>query len=335
MEKSQLCIIDWLLTKSMQNVPEAAKQFHAWRQIFYRATGDWPAPVDRAVIGGFITDCAAYAFAAGYCSALQSLVPELPKDKITSFCVTEAKGAHPRAIKTTLSPVKNKEHAYSLNGEKKYITCADEADLILAAASEGIFEDGKNMIRMVKVDSHAPGVTITPMEDIHLVPEISHGMVSFHDVAVKADDLLSGDGYLNYIKPFRTIEDLHVSAGILGYLFRIACQYDWDQAVRQTILSRIVMTRTLALSDTNSPAVHILTGDLLNRTATLFHRIEPYWETVDKNARDAWNRDKALMSIAQNARTQRLDTAWAFYEKGKHSQDTNLSLKLTGATEPI
>jgi len=318
MKKTQLRIIDWLLTKGSQTVPEAMKLFHLWRQSFYRETVDWSDPVDRAVIGGFITDCVAYAFAAGYCSALQSLVPELPTDKITSFCVTEAGGAHPRAIKTTLSPVKDDEkgeQAYTLNGEKKYITCADEADLILVAASEGIFEDGKNMIRMVKVDSHAPGVTITPMENIHLVPEISHGTVAFNNVAVKSDDLLSGDGYLNYIKPFRTIEDLHVNAGILGYLFRIACQYDWDQAVRQTILSRIVMTRALALSDPNSPAVHILTGDLLNQTETLFQQLAPYWENVDKDARDAWNRDKALMSIAQNARTRRLETAWAFYGK--------------------
>ena len=198
MEKSQLRIIDRLLTEGTQTVSHAGRQFDVWRQSFYQQTKAWPDPVDRAVIGGFITDCVAFAFSAGYCSALQSLVPELPTDKITSFCVTEEGGAHPRAIKTRLAPVTESGGQENiLNGEKKYITCANEADLILAAASEGTYDDGRNRIRMVKVDSRAPGVTITPMKDIHLVPEISHGMVAFNNVAIRNADLLSGDGYLN------------------------------------------------------------------------------------------------------------------------------------------
>jgi len=315
MENSQLRIIDRLLTEGTQTVSDAEKQFNVWRQSFYRQTKGWPDPLDRAVIGGFITDCVAFAFAAGYCSALQSLVPELPTDKITSFCVTEEGGAHPRAIKTRLAPVtEGRDQENTLNGEKKYITCANEADLILAAASEGVDADGRNRIRMVKVNSRAPGVTITPMKDIHLVPEISHGMVAFNNVTIRNADLLSGDGYLNYIKPFRTIEDLHVTAAILGYLFRIACQYDWDREIKQTILCLIVTIRTLALSDPGSPAVHILTGNVLSRARELIQRIDPYWEAVDKDTRDAWNRDKALMDIAGKARLRRLETAWAFYQ---------------------
>ena len=296
--------------------------FNVWRQSFYQQTKGWPDPIDRAVIGGFITDCVAFAFSAGYCSALQSLVPELPTDKITSFCVTEEGGAHPRAIKTRLAPVtESGDQINTLNGEKKYITCANEADLILAAASEGTYDDGRNRIRMVKVDSRAPGVTITPMKDLHLVPEISHGMVAFNNVTIRNADLLSGDGYLNYIKPFRTIEDLHVTAAILGYLFRIACQYDWDREIKQTILCLIVTIRTLALNDPGAPAVHILTGDVLSRTRELIQRIDPYWQAVDKDTRDAWNRDKALMDIAGKARLRRLETAWAVYQKKDQDED--------------
>jgi acyl-CoA dehydrogenase len=318
MGEKQLRIIDWLLTKGTKTMPEAEKEFHAWRQIFYRQTNDWPAPVDRAIIGGFISDCVAYAFAAGYGSALQSLVPELPKDKITSFCVTESGGAHPRAINTNLSPVNSDaetSQSFTLTGKKKYISCANEADLILVAASEGIYEDGKNRIRMVKVDSKAPGVTITPMKEIELVPEISHGTVSFNNVAVREADLLAGDGYLHYIKPFRTIEDLHVTAAVLGYLFRMACRYGWEREIKQQLLGLIVTIRPLALSDPAAPSIHIVTGDLLDRTQELIERINPCWETADKDIRDAWNRDKVLMSIAGKARIQRLDTAWAFYAK--------------------
>ena len=120
--------------------------------------------------------------------------------------------------------------------------------------------------------------------------------------------------WVNYIKPFRTIEDLHVTAAISGYLFRIACQYDWDREIKQTILCLIVTIKTLALSDPGAPAVHILTGDVLSRARELIQRIDPCWEAVDKDTRDAWNRDKALMDIAGKARLRRLETAWAFYQ---------------------
>ena len=132
---------------------------------------------------------------------------------------------------------------------------------------------------------------------------------------------------IRYIKPFRTIEDLHVTSAISGYLFRIACQYDWGREIKQTILCLIVTIRTLVLSDPGAPAVHILTGDVLSRTRELIQRIDPYWEAVDKDTRDAWNRDKALMDIAGKARLRRLETAWAVYQK-KDSDEDFFELKL-------
>ena len=75
MEKSQLRIIDRLLTEGAQTVSDAGKQFDVWRQSFYRQTKGWPDPVDRAVIGGFITRCVAFSFSAGFCSALHALFP--------------------------------------------------------------------------------------------------------------------------------------------------------------------------------------------------------------------------------------------------------------------
>ena len=35
-------------------------------------------------------------------------------------------------------------------------------------------------------------------------------------------DLLPGDGYDIYLKPFRTIEDIHVHAALIGYLVGVA-----------------------------------------------------------------------------------------------------------------
>jgi hypothetical protein len=181
------------------------------------------------------------------------------------------------------------------------------------AASEGVTHDDKNKIRMMKVDSNAPGVSITPMK-INLVPEISHCELAFTNVTVSKSDLLSGDGYEDYIKPFRTVEDLHISAAMLGYLFRNACRYVWDREIRQRILGCIFTIRNLTLSPPGAPSVHIVTGDALRQVKELIKVTEPLWEKVSEEKKEAWNRDKVLMNIAHKARNRRLQTAWEFYE---------------------
>ena len=47
---------------------------------------------DQAILGGFLADRMAYAFIAGYESALQTMLPNLPTNPITSLCVTEKEG---------------------------------------------------------------------------------------------------------------------------------------------------------------------------------------------------------------------------------------------------
>jgi alkylation response protein AidB-like acyl-CoA dehydrogenase len=313
---TDLHIIDWLLSSGISVEHDAYPDFTAFRRAFYTTAGSWEAPVDRAIAGGFAADCFAYAFAAGYCCALQRLVPTLPQNIVACFCITEEGGGHPRAIQSRLvssGSDANGRRTFILTGHKKYITCAAEADRFLVAASEGIRDDGKNSIRMITIDARAPGIRIMPMQDLRLVPEISHAAVAFTDVAVSEADLLPGDGYTDYIRPFRTIEDLHVSAAVLGYLFRNACQYGWDRSIRGSILGRIVSVRCLAASRPDAPAVHIVMGDALNRIKELFERLEPLWETVGGTAKQAWDRDKALMNIADKARAMRLQSAWNFY----------------------
>ncbi len=316
METTNLEIIDRLLSWGRSIEPLAHPDFSAFWQGFQEAAGQGEAPVDRAVVGGVVANCFAYAFAAGYCCALHRLVPSIPRDAVACFCITEEGGGHPCAIQSRLAPLggdANPGPSFTLNGKKKYITCAAEADLFLVAASEGSRDDGRNNIRIIKIDARAMGINIYPMHDIRLVPEISHASVAFADIPVSGADLLPGDGYTDYIKPFRTVEDLHVSAAILGYLFKAACTYDWGQDILESILGCIVSVRSLAFSPPDAPAVHIVMADALKKVKALFQRLDPLWETVGGNAKQAWDRDKAIMDIADKARTMRLQTAWQYY----------------------
>ncbi len=318
MEKDNLRIIDWLLSSGRSAAPETYSAFEDFWQAFSKESGSWEPPVDRAIAGGAVADCMAYAFAAGYCAALQRLVPALPVNTPACFCITEEQGAHPRAIKTRLAPVEinsKRGKAFTVNGRKKYVTCAGEAGLFLVAASEGTTDDGRNRIRVVQIDAKTPGIRIVPVKGLNLVPEISHGELIFTDVAVFEADLLPGDGYTAYIKPFRTVEDLHVSAAILGYLFKSACKYDWGRELLENILGCIASVRNLACCSPDSPEVHIVIHDALKRIRDLSARLDPCWEEAGRKAKEAWDRDKALMNIADKARALRLQAAWKFYEE--------------------
>ncbi len=309
-------ILDWLLQQ--QNKLQAGRHmtFAEWKRSYIEKIQGWPVPADKAVIGGLLAERMAFAFAAGFCAAVLKLVPALPPDVITSLCISEEGGAHPRGIQSRLTltdQTEGNERIWSLSGAKKYITCAQEADLLIVAASTGITADGKNDLRMVLLNAGVRGITVKPMEEVHLVPEISHCRLFLDNVPVKDSDFLPGDGYVDYIKPFRTIEDLHMCLAILGYLLRMACLYDWPRELQAQYIGLMTALRTLAVGDPKAPAVHIAVGGVLDLIMKLIQATEPHWQAVDDDIRNEWNRDKALLSMAGNARRQRVATAWGRY----------------------
>ena len=235
-EMKELKILDWLLSTRGKLIETRLPTLYDWKELFVKYSSNWEEPIDCAIMGGFLGDRAAYAFASGYKTALYCLMPSLPLDRIVAFCVTEEGGAHPRAIHTKLEEVTgNSDNGirWRMSGIKQFATMADEADAFMVAASMGIDAEGKNHIRFVLIERDAKGVTVEPMDDIPFIKELSHGVIRLENVPVGESQLLPGDGYERYIKPFRTIEDLHVLAAILGYLFRVASLYDWPRSCRE------------------------------------------------------------------------------------------------------
>ena len=305
-------ILGWLLTTagSIQDVP--VPSIRDWKTTYDENAGNWPQPVDRAISCGFLADRTAYAFLAGFLSAMQRLLPDLAAEKITAFCISEEGGAHPRAIKTRLesNSADSSGKTWLLNGRKQFITCANDADSILVAASTGTDPEGRNQIRLAQIDRNAAGVRIEPMAELPFIPEISHGVVYLENVQVSNTQLLPGDAYIKYIKPFRTIEDIHVSAAILGYLFRTASLYGWPQSIRETLLGLITAIRPLAMADPLSPQIHIAYVGLQWSIEQLIKESTVHWEKTPDAVRDAWKRDRAVMGIASKAGQKRLESAW-------------------------
>jgi hypothetical protein len=280
-----------------------------WWPIFRQARHAWSEPIDQALIGGATADRVGYAFAAGYQAALRRMDPGLPEDRICCLSVTEEGGGHPRVVQSTFTPIASGS-AYCLNGRKKWATLSSAGGVALVVASTGTDAEGRNQLRVARVDLGSPGVQVVPMPPTAFVPEIQHCRLEFDDVRVQANQFLLGDGYTRYVRPFRTLEDTHVGAGILAYVLAIAFRYDWARELREQLMQLIVTLRSLALTDPSAPAVHVALEGFFHIRDDVLKRCEPCWQQVDDDVRRRWERDAALTSIAGNVRAQRARKAW-------------------------
>lgn len=269
--------------------------------------GKWKTTAERAAAGGFASDRLGFAFATGYQAALVALCPDLPADHVSGLCATEEGGNHPRAIQTRLTPTEN---GYSLSGEKRWATLAPLASELLVVAVGGTDDDGRNRLRIVRMSTRATGVSMEALADTPFVPEIPHAIVRMKDVAVSESDLLPGDGYDRYLKPFRTVEDLHVHLAGLGYLVGVARRSAWPDAIVERALALVAATCTLATLPALAATTHVALGGVLAEARQLFEDAESHWAKAPAEERERWQRDRALFTVAERARTARLKSAW-------------------------
>lgn len=301
MNDQSLRVLDWMLSERLPNIE--LPTFRHWKAVFDNKNHGWTLPVERAIVGGYAADRLAYAFTSGYQAALQRLVPDLPANQIAAFCITEEGGGHPRAIQSTLE-----ESIGLLNGKKAYISCAEEASILLVAASTGVSEEGQNRLKIALVEVTTPGVKIETLADLTIIPEVSHGRAAFDNVQVK--NVLPGDGYAAYIKPFRIIEDLHVFSAFTAYLYRLAHELHWGGAIKESLIGFLAGLIPLAQQNPHAPYVRIALSGIMREMNTLL----PQLAWPESSAKERWERDKGLLHIADRVRAQQLENAWKHYQ---------------------
>jgi hypothetical protein len=287
---------------------EAFADARAWWADHLAATASFDVPIDRAIAGATRVDRLGYAFAGGYAAALHALVPDLDRRVLASLAATEEGGAHPRAIATVLE-------GGTVTGKKKWVTLGPDGGSLLVVAKLGTKGD-RPELRVAKIASDAPGVTLTPLGHMPFVPEIPHAELALDRAPV--DVVLEGDGYDRYLKPFRTIEDLHVHAALLAWLASVAARHAWPEALRARMLASLVTARSLAQLDATAPEVHVALGGLIADTTSLVEACDAHWPATDADLRARWERDRPLLAVAGKARAQRLAKAWEFFGVTPH-----------------
>jgi alkylation response protein AidB-like acyl-CoA dehydrogenase len=255
--------------------------------------------VASAAIGGARADRVGYAFAIGYAAALEALVG----DGHAAVCATEDGGNHPRAIQTRLEGGR-------VTGRKKWATLADRATHLLVVATEGNDAAGQPRLRVVRVHRDAPGVTLEATAS-SFVPEIAHARLTL-DAA--AGEVLPGDGYADYLKPFRTIEDIHVHAALTGYLIGAARMRGFPHAIVERLAAVACALVTLGAADPKSPATHVALAGTLATSAAILTDLEAVWAATPDDEWARWQRDRVILQVAGKARDQRLVRAWQALE---------------------
>ncbi len=291
---------------SENGVPSSSLE-SAW-DAYRDARADGVSPFHAAVRVASTVDRLGLAFAVGYSAALEQLVPgvELP----CAFCVTEADGNHPRAIVSTLEASSTGD-GYTLNGAKTFVTFGNVAKTMIVAARIGQRADGKPDLAVARIPADREGVSLHELPPIPFVPEIPHARVELRDVRVEAGERMQGDGYLEYVKPFRTVEDIHVFGSAVAYLLGLVRRTLASAELGSELLAALIALDRLSEAGPSDPRVHLALHGISESLARLFasEAFAALWEGAPAEERERWLRDQKLLRVANSAREARFRKA--------------------------
>jgi hypothetical protein len=159
---------------------------------------------------------------------------------------------------------------------------------------------------MVRVARDAPGVTLE-LSSAAFVPEIAHARVTLDGAP---GEVLPGDGYADYVKPFRTVEDIHVHAALVGYWFGVVRSHRFAHALAERLAMTAAALVALGAEDARAPATHVALGGVLAASAEQVAELEAEWAGAPDEEWQRWQRDRAILRVASKARGERLARAW-------------------------
>ncbi|CAM3753702.1 acyl-CoA dehydrogenase family protein [Parendozoicomonas haliclonae] len=259
--------------------------------------------LEQAFVMGSLSDRFAWAFSCGYQWAIRSLLPAFQQNPgLMALCITEEKGGHPRSIHARLTA---DQDGYRISGHKRFVSGGSDADLLFVALNTGEEQNGRPVLKMAAVDAGSDGIIFNNMPALPMIPELAHAMIDFDNVSLSEEELLTGDGYQNYIKPFRLQEDMHVQAAVLGMLARKSQDLNQPELVETAIALFSILETCWERGE--CPQTHLAIGGM---APLLKNLLETFIATLPSpEEQQIWKRDTALLSIAGKARKIRLQKA--------------------------
>lgn len=268
----------------------------SWYAALLERVGE-VTPFALASLGGRLAATPGLAFLAGYQAALRALWPAAPWS-LGALCVTENKSTRPADMGTRLQEL-------YLSGRKDFVTAAGAADWLLVAAR---CEESGSAPRLALgvARNGAPGVRIEPLPALALMPDIGHARLHLDHALC---ELLPGDGWDAYVKPFRSIEDVHVLSAVTAWLYGVGQDSGWPQALQLRLLGLLSGCAEVARQCPSEPAGHVLLAGLFAQFAALRGEVDAAMASGPAEWATLWQRDRNLLEIARMAREKRLEKA--------------------------
>ena len=303
MSAAPLSVLD-LLTRTPEE-PTWQSLAESWA-AYVRARAGGRTPFEAAVDVAVLADRLGQAFGVGYTAALERLVPGVGLP--CALCATEKAGNAPRAIAATLEA---DAAGYRLRGEKSFVTFGTLAKTLLVVARVGEQPDGRPDLAVVRLPSDRAGIEVEPLPPTKFVPEVTHARLALADVEVRPEERLPGDGYLRYLKPFRTIEDVHVVGATLAYVIGWARRTKTAESLVADLSAQLLTLAALADAEPLDPRTHLV----LHGCYASFSEVaggpglSELLEAASNDERSRWMRDRALLQVAATAREARFEAA--------------------------
>ncbi|WP_342619494.1 hypothetical protein [Rhodoferax sp. GW822-FHT02A01] len=258
-------------------------------------------------------DRLAWAFFSGYQGAIQAAFPNLAEaGEVVAFCANETG----RKVTEITTKVDHRSGIPHLHGQKSWALSGVEnlALLVLARRSDGP-QKGAGSLVMVKLPSSSFGVSWGVARSQAVVPELSHSEVRFDSVRLDTAQLVPGDGYSEFAKPFRVLEDVFVSGCTLAYLLAEAQSGKWATNWCQRCIAAIAMLQVCTRLDPKDIHTHILVSGSLSFASNVIQESEGHWQTEQGVAHHRWLRDRQILLQGKEARRMRAVGSWERLQK--------------------
>ena len=256
-----------------------------------------------------------WAFAAGYQSALRQLIQvnggTVDDHELLAMCATEASGNRPRDIETRF--LDGGPGGVTVSGRKTWTTLGSACTgLLVVGRVDGGGENDRPALKIAKVDTHGQGVSLVEKPPLDFVPEVPHVAAVFD--GAKAEALLPGDGYSDFVKPFRTVEDTFIALAVQAWLVREGRARGWPRSFLESLTASLAGLAAVAAQPAGAPATHVALAGALARTNDLYQQADALWAGERDAAAERWRRDRPLFQVAGKPRALRAQRAWETVE---------------------
>jgi hypothetical protein len=282
----------------LRRLPEPAALDDWFAELLSRCAG---GSFELAVLGGRLAVTPGLAFLAGYQAALRRLWPAAPEG-LGALCATENRALRPADMQTRLDEL-------TVTGSKDFVTAGNAAAWLLVPARDEAPGDSPRLSLCV-VGAGERGVVIEEGPRLPLVPDIAHGRLRLERAPCHR---LAGDGWDDYVKPFRTLEDMYVLASLTSWLYGVGLECDWPQRLQLLLLGILGGAAEVSRLPPAEAATHLLLASLNQQFETLAQQLDTALSSSPDPWMQLWQRDRGVLQLARSARATRQARAAAVF----------------------